>query len=403
MAVDSVGDTDYYSFFEVAPGADISTIEKAISRKMRLFTTRTGNSNKQIQRQAEDDLATAAEARKVLLDPDRRRAYDAQLRSAARVPAQSRSADFDQRASTGEPDRAAGGSGQSDRSERSAGSTPPPIDWAARALQELQSGDLKAARYSAREATERNPRDARAWTARGTVSQREQRYDDAVFELTEASRYAPGPALTTQLAAAYEGAGDATNAAAAFQRAISAEPSNAATVVSFAHFWLRQRQAYQAIQLLEPLLTANPGGASAAGAPDVLGWAILDTVEASMVRRSDGLPVFTSAETIGTAIPALQRALSLPLTDHRLADQLRQRLADAEQARQRVWTFPPGGVLRRILGWLALFLIAAPVFSNIAPKGAQDGLLLLEWVVLAVVFVVAYRRPRWQSNARRWR
>jgi hypothetical protein len=73
-------DTTFYELIEVPATASEDTIKQALTQKQRFWSKRASNASSLVARQeAERKMGELGEARKVLLDPQARAAYDARL------------------------------------------------------------------------------------------------------------------------------------------------------------------------------------------------------------------------------------------------------------------------------------------------------------------------------------
>lgn len=374
---------DYYELLAIEQGSDGDGIRQAVLEQRRKWLRRQNAPSVERQRQAEDQLRAIAAAEQELLDPARREVYDRQLRESLTAK---------QRPTpppvvTHQPP-----------------ATPPPppepaIDWIGRASAELQRGDYRSARYSAGEATERNPRNAQAWTIRGSVSKAQNRFDDAVFEFGEASRLAPSAGIFLQLAVANEAAGYADQAGRAYHTATELDRTNSYYAIALGNFWVRQARFDLAVNVLEPVLQENPQHTATANA---LGYALLYRVDSYLTVLNDGSRVFTSSQQVARSQSDLHRALSLPIDSGDLIDRLSAKVAAADNAAQRQWSFPPGNGLGRTIGWFLLVMFALIIPGMTASNaGPFIGLIVLALVIW--VFVRVYRKPGWAKNAARLR
>lgn len=373
---------DYYQLLEIERTADHAAINNAVRQQRRRWVSRQNAASLDRQREAEDRLASIAAAERELLNESNRTRYDAQLVAVTAVP------------------------GALPAGNQPATDPPAPanrIDWKSRAKQELQQGNLRAAKYSASEATERNPHDHEAWVMRSRVSMASRRIDDAIVELTEVVRLHPTPQFYAQLGNANQTAGYWGDAAVAFLAAGELDPADPSYNLSAARVWLSQGRVDLALPILEPLYATHPHD------PDVnltLAFALAESGRSYLTVLTNGATIFTSEKQIAQARFTVDRAMSLQFDDDGLRTRLSRQLQDADSAAKSVWSFPPkpsGGIAwGRWIGWILLAWIALGLPAS-AVKTAGLG-ALLGFVALGAViwaFFKIYRKPGWQRNLNR--
>lgn len=385
---------DYYNLLGVDASADEDRIRGAILEQRRTWVRRQNAPSIERQRQAEDKIKEIAAAEEVLLDANRRDAYDRSRRAALIAPPK---VALDKPAPPPPP--------PPPPTQAPPHSPPPPdrIDWMARATDALRQGDLRSARYAATEATERSPGNAQAWVLRGTVSRADNRLDHAIYEFGEAGRLAPSAETYSHLAGVNEAAGQRDEAAAAYQAAVAVDPVAIGPTIAMANFWVRQSQPNTAVDILSPLLQRNPTDQTAANA---LGFAMLYRIESYLTLLNDGSHIFASAQQVRQGQTDLHYALGLPLSDADLISRLDARVQQSVRAEKKVWAFPAGvgcsGVGARLLGWFALFFLIL-VFVSFALRDSPGlGFFVLVASYAAVIwsFFRAYRKPGWaRTNA----
>ena len=396
---------DYYELLDLDPQADEDTIRQAVLDQRRTWVRRQNAPTIERQRQAEDRLRQIATAEETLLDQDRRAAYD---RTRSAPPPEPARVVLAKPAPPAPPGPGSSGSGRPDAPvppDPVSAPTPAPaqprIDWMARGTEALGNGDLRAARYAATEATERNPGDAAAWVLRGTVSRADNRLDHAIYEFMEAGRLAPSAATYLTLAEVNEAAGYVDQARSGYESAVRLDPASAGPTIALANFWVRRAEPQTAVDVLTPALQRHPADPAVANA---LGFALLYRVTSYLTMLHDGTHLFTSPAQIHQARTDLHYALSLPLTDGDLIGRLTARVDEAGAAEDKVWSFPAGagcsGVGLRILGWLGLILVALVAIPSLFRNSAGLGLLVLIAAIALIVwgFFRVYRRPLWVNN-----
>jgi tetratricopeptide (TPR) repeat protein len=380
---------DYYELLAIEQGSDGDGIRQAVLEQRRKWLRRQNAPSIERQRQAEDQLRAIAAAEQELLDPARREVYDRQLRESLTAKQRPTPPPVVTHQPPAPP-------------------PPPPepaIDWIGRASAELQRGDYRSARYAATEATERRPRDPAAWSVRGAVSRAQNRFEDAVFEYTEATRLDSAPGRFVLLGQANEAAGYWQQALAAYGTAADLDPTESAYKIAMAEVWIGQYRPDQAISLLEPAQSAWP-------LDHAVGLALAQALSAQsdllLTLLNNNTLVFTSVNQINRVTMDLTRALSMPFDDEALRLHLQRRLGEAHNANLRTWSFPVGvgcaGVGGRLLGWLLLLFLCLAIPASFI-RGAGFGFLavLASTALVIWTFFRVYRKPGWAANAARVR
>ncbi|HEY5877684.1 MAG TPA: tetratricopeptide repeat protein [Nakamurella sp.] len=378
---------DYYELLAIEQGSDGDGIRQAVLEQRRKWLRRQNAPSVERQRQAEDQLRAIAAAEQELLDPARREVYDRQLRESLTA----------KRRPTPPP---------AVTHQPPAPPPPPPepaIDWIGRASAELQRGDYRSARYAAGEATERRPRDPAAWSVRGAISRAQNRFDDAVFEYTEATRLDSTPGRFVLLGQANEAAGYWQQALAAYGTAADMEPTESAYKIAMAEVWMGQYRPDQAISLLEPAQTTWPLDREVGL---TLARALSAQSDLQLTLLNNNTLVFTSVNQINRVTTDLTRALSMSFDDDALRLHLQRRLGEAHNASLRTWSFPVGvgcaGVGGRVVGWLFALYLALAVPISVVKPGALAGFIGVALGALVIwTFFRAYRKPGWAANAAR--
>jgi tetratricopeptide (TPR) repeat protein len=154
---------DYYAILGVERTATPEEIEKEIKQELRTWTKRTNSPELPRRQEAERRVQQLSEARKLLLDPEQRGAYDRRL---AAEPV----------ASQANTDKAAG------------------TGWLEEALRHQAANDYLSAAYAARMARDAAPDDPVAWRTLAWANVQLRNTNDAVFEAGRAVMLAPGDA-----------------------------------------------------------------------------------------------------------------------------------------------------------------------------------------------------------------
>lgn len=208
----------------IARTASAEEIKQAVIDKSKQYRSRINHPDMRKRQSAERILAMIQKAKSVLLDPERRREYDALL--AARAP--------------GGPAPAA------DLSDRAAA-----ID----SINELlERGRAFEAIPLAKRAVETWPQDADAWAALAYAHAQWGDVEDAVYELKKAVEFDPSRAgMHFDLGTMYADSQRWDEAMKCFQRAAQIDPAERAYRFGQARVYFACGQYQEAVNILEPL------------------------------------------------------------------------------------------------------------------------------------------------------
>lgn len=192
MAVDN-----YYEILGIDSSSDEDTIRGAIRKTRSRYRQVAGSPNKEQARNAEVMIEKLAQAEAMLLSPEVRPGYDAQL---AAQPAPSLV-----------PATVGGGSSA----------------WIESAKSYLANGQPRNAAQAAKEATRAEPDSVEAWTVRTYAALELRDFQDADFAACEAQKRDPGnPQMFGLLADVADGEGRFADSQRAFTRAAELDPTN---------------------------------------------------------------------------------------------------------------------------------------------------------------------------------
>src|SRR5450631_562615 len=159
---------EFVNFYEIMPGvvetSNDETIRKAIRDQRQIWNKRAAQADPVKREQAQKRVRDLGEAERVLLDPNKKRAFDQQARQYR--------PDENTAAKTG-----AGGR-----------------DWIIVAREYFDRGNFASAKYAAREAITHNGANHEAWSIRANSSFNLGIFDDAGFEFREVISLKPDSA-----------------------------------------------------------------------------------------------------------------------------------------------------------------------------------------------------------------
>jgi tetratricopeptide (TPR) repeat protein len=359
-----------YKVLDIGQDASDEQIRAAIKTQRKLWNSRQQNRDKEIEREAEDQLARVRSAEKTLLDPAGRANHDAQI--AAYVPP---------------------------APERQPNSDPDGRDWVAEAVEHLRENRPEAAAGAAREATDREGSNHAAWVLRGRASLRLNQADNAIFEFGEAVRLKPtSDEYHCDLGSAYESKRNYDKALDSYRRAQRLAPAVRQYPLRIASVYLEDGKAEQAVELLVPLQAAQPDDqmcnyflAYALNDYTLKTWTAVET-----------LRVITTREQVSVTKRNITRAQELTFDDDELRRELLLNLGEALAAEKSTYRLP-GRQLSREMdagGGCVLAIGYFIAFCTLMGLLASDPLVGLPLLVAAGYgwYRLAYK-PQWKRNA----
>jgi tetratricopeptide (TPR) repeat protein len=347
------------NFYEILPGivetSDPEAIKDKIREQRQVWNKRAAQADPVKREQAQKRVRDLAEAERVLLNPERKRAFDQerlQYRPQENMAAQ------------------AGAAGH---------------DWLALAREYYERGNAPAANYAAREAITQNGANHEAWAIRANSSFLMGEYRDASFEFREAIRLRPDkPDYHFDYGEAYAALGALTEARGEYEAALRLVPGNPLYRTAIANVDLKQGQPQKALALMEDVVNEYP---DVPAFQYYLALAIEGVQLTKWSQLKNGNWVITSQAQIDVTKEMSGRALSLKFDDEQLRRSLQENLTLADKAAQVKWFHS------NILGWSIALLVG---LAFIAAKGL--GLIIVAAVV--VLYTVTHRMPTWKHTAK---
>jgi curved DNA-binding protein CbpA len=363
---------NHYETLGVAQDATAEQIKAAVKAQRGLWVPRQQSPSRELEREAQDQLARIRQAERTLLDPARRAAHDQAV--AAYVPP--------------EPDRPRGG--DPDGARR---------DWVAEAEEHLRRNRPEAAAGAAREATDLAGGNHRAWSVRGRASLRMNQPDSAIFEFGEAVRIKPGSdEYHCDLGSAYEAKHEYKKAVESYKTAQRLAPHVRRYPLSIASAYINDDRAERAVDLLIPLQETEPADQLCAY---LLAIALRDYSFGTWTDLGDGRRIITCAQQAAVTQRNMARALALPFDDDGLRAELTDLRDNAAAARRNTFRLPGARVARGAGGAGCIVAIAYFIaFSTLMGLAASNPLVGLP--VLAGAGFGWYKlafKPRWKRNA----
>lgn len=364
---------NYYEVLGVAQDATAEQIKAAIKAQRGLWIPRQQSPSRELEREAQDQLANVRAAEKALLDPGRRAAHDEAI--AVYVPPA--------------PER---------------GSDPGPDsgrpDWVAQAAEYLRRNRPEAAAGAAREATDREGGNHAAWSIRGRASLLMNQPDSAIFEFGEAVRLKPGSdEYHCDLGSAYEAKRNFVMAVESYETAQRLAPHVRRHPLSIASAHIQNDKPALAIELLMPLRDLEPGDERC---NYLLAVALSAYSFSTWTDLGNGRRLITSGQQAAVTRRNMDQALALRFDDDELREELRSFQAEAVAAVRPTFRLPGWGLTRTAGGGAGCFVafgyfVAFSTLMGLAASSPVVGLPLLGaagfgWYKLAF-------KPRWKRNA----
>ncbi|MGW0458793.1 tetratricopeptide repeat protein [Streptomyces tendae] len=370
MTTDDV--PDYYAEFGIDRAASADQVSRQLDRAFRTWSSRASRApDAKRRREAEDKVALVSEARKELLDTDRRHAYDRRLDQArrhARVPAP---APKSQPQSPPQPQP-----------------QPQPTlnvrDWVGHARRLMNEGDGEGALYELRQAVHHDERNGEAWRLLGALHAKQGQLSDALQEFQRALALLPHDALTHSLTAqVWEQLGDHVKAVPWHLKAVELAPADVGLRIAAADSLYRVERYDEALGHYERALTERPGHD---GVRNQIGWIWLRRAESAMVwHPARERYVIAAAGSAPTVTHCVDQGLAVGASDGALRDQLTTYRVHASEALGRTWRWYKR--MGSVMGVCAALVLVLPTPLVVLPLVGFFGLPIAMGI-----------KPRWQHT-----
>jgi len=350
---------EFVNFYEILPGivetSNEAAIRKAIREQRQIWNKRAAQADPVKREQAQKRVRDLGEAERVLLDANKKRA-------------------FDQRAREYRP--------QQNTAAQAEGET---RDWLVVAREYFDRGNFASAYYAAREAISKNGANHEAWSIRANSSFNMGNFQDANFEFREAISLKPDSAeYHFDYGDAYAQLGSLKEARGEYEAALRIEPGNPLYRTAVASIQLRQGQSDAALQIMEDVVKEYPDQQIF---QYYLALAIEVVQDSKWSRTRNNKLLITSEAQIEITRQMSGRALTLHFDDEPLRRSLQRNLDLANAAAETKWFHS------NITGWSIALLISLVLI-------AAHGIGILFAIVVVALYVGTHRRPVWKQNAR---
>jgi Flp pilus assembly protein TadD len=352
-------DESFVNFYEILPGivetSNGEAIRKAIREQRQIWNKRAAQADPVKREIAQKRIRNLGEAERILLDKDKKRAFDQQVRNYHPQD------DTVAKGSTGVR------------------------DWMSDAREYFNHGNFAAAYYAAREAITTNGANHEAWSIRANSSFNLGNFTDAGFEFREAIRLKPDNAsYYLDYGDAFSQLGDLVNARGMYESALRIEPGNPLYRTAVASIMMQTGEIDPALQIMEDVVKEFPDEKFF---QYYLALAIEAVQDSKLSVTNDKRLIITSEAQIELVRNMSTRALQLKFDDDPLRKTLQHNLDLAEQASSVKWYHSSIG------GWIFLLLISMLFI-------AAHGIGVLFMIIVISLYVVTHRRPVWKQNSK---
>lgn len=354
---------DFYALLEIPRDADEATISDAHRAKVKHWTGRTASHDLSRRQEAETWMSRLKEARRILLDPQQRAAYDRELDSegVARPAAAS--------SSTGDTQ-----------------------DWVAAAEGALGRGDYHAAAYAAREATHTIGNSAKSWMLRSRANAGLENLQDALYEAKQATMIAANdPECHFQLGMVQEELGQFSDSLTSYRTAMQLDASSPQYMVAVANVLAGHGQLEAALTLVKDSLKRFPGNSIV---HDYYALLLVQQAESVPAHSGRGKYMVTTKREIAEMRPLLDEARSYAKDPDTIKhiDDIGAYLDKAEASR---FSVPGDGLIQQALTVLSpvIVLIIGGILDLMVPA------FLIAIVAGFVVYKICWV-PGWKVNDR---
>lgn len=350
---------NYYEILGLPRESNTSEINDKLRERKRLWVQRQNAPRPEQRQEAEANLRLVPEMEATLLDPTKRKAYDAQLKTTAHtLPSAGERASFDE-------------------SE----------DLVARGWRLMRDGNVPDALYAAVLACERRPSDSSAWALRGYCQNAWGDRDDAIGSYRQALSLKPNEAdLYFELASIYEDAELWDEAEKQYLRAKQIKPGETLYAACIGQIQFKRGNTEEGIRLLEACIEKDPQNRSYRG---LLALAYLDMgMKGWTFVESIGY-VTTKHEELETAEKYADKAEKLAGEDPEIKQSIaefREQLAAARKRRFHGNPIAP-----------AIWALMGLTMFGQGSQGIPSALITL---VMAGLYVVSCMTPQYRLNKR---
>jgi tetratricopeptide (TPR) repeat protein len=350
---------NYYEMLGLNQGASEEEIRAKLKERKRIWTQRQNAPRPEQQQEASNNLRMVPDIEATLLDSHKRAAYDQQLRTAPREPAQ--------------------------------------VDTSAIAADELiqegwrllSVGNVPDALMVATKATEVEGNSPDAWALLGYCKAQWGEVEDAIYEYKRAIKLRPNDAsFYFDLGGIHEGREQWQDAMQQYQRAAQIDPTRAVYRAAMGSVFIKNEMYKDGIEVLERCVAEEPANE---GYKYLLAVAYTESTYQNWTYiEKTGQYLTTSPEHIGEAERFLEKARALQVSDSEVNTRIRDVQSAVDDARKKRFHGNPLAVGGAVI--LGLFML----FSG--DKGVIPGGLY--FLVFGVLYAVSCMTPQYRLNKR---
>ena len=353
---------NYYELLGLDQSASEDEIRAKLKEKKRIWTQRQNAPRPEQQQEATNNLRLVPEIEATLLDPQKRAAYDQQLKTASREEARVDTSKLEVE------------------------------DLIQEGWRLLSVGNVPDALMVATKATELQGNNPDAWALLGYCKAQWGELEDAIYEYKRAIRLRPNDAsFYFDLGCIYEEQERWEDAMQQYQRAAQIDPSNPAYRAAMGSVFIKNEMYKEGIELLEKCVQEEPEND---GYKYLLAVAYTEsTYQNWTFIEETGRYLATSFEHIEEAERYIKKAKALHVSDPDLNNRIMEVQAAIDDARKRRFHGNPFAVgWAVILGLIFLFLHSAG-----EPEIIWGALYFL---VFGVLYAVSCMTPQYKLNKR---
>ncbi len=219
---------NYYQILGIPETATVAEITEKIKEKSRLWTQRQNANRIEQQQEAVNNLRLIPQMKDILLNPEKRAAYDKELKSKIYAP-QVESKDVDSE------------------------------DLIQEGWRLIGMGNIHDALYCATKATQAFPNNPEAWLLLGYCEERWGNYSDAIDAMNKAIKLEPNNAeYYYDLGCLFEDHGDNASALKQYQRAATIDPETTVYRASIGSVLVSSGQIEEGVRILEQCIKEEP-------------------------------------------------------------------------------------------------------------------------------------------------
>jgi tetratricopeptide (TPR) repeat protein len=369
-------DVDHYAVLGIGRDATKAAVEGAVKKNMREWRKRTEAADLSVRQEAELRVKRIEEARAVLLDDNRRRAYDQQLTAGGVKQAS--------------PVPVGGGGG----------------NWLSQAEDYLALGDYHSATYAAREATHSEGNNPRCWWIRSRANAGLGRLDDAIYEAQQAVSLDDSNAeFHFHLGCVAEEVGRMDQALNEFRSAARVDPSVPMYQLAIGGVYLQHDMPDRALEVVRPVYDRHPDDENA---NYYLGWTLIECAERVPAHRSGDTYMVTSPQEIDAMRSLASQVLHLRNLSGEVRGAAQNVLGYLDEMEKKTFRIPAafGGLAAGGGAGFGMMLLAIglPLVVLCCGFGVMDSspglgvLLVLASGGLGVLWFKMMYVPRWKAN-----